>query len=124
MTDSGKKLDVYYDGSCPMCTVFADTVTDSSQGEKFEKKDVAKGALPEGATFEQVWKEMYVVEDGTQYRGADAVLRVMREYPRWRWLAFIGSLPVFNQIAHLIYRIVAANRHRIPWRKKGGAGGA
>lgn len=111
-------MEVYYDGSCPMCTVFAETVSDSSQREKFEAQDITHGALPEGATAQDVWKEMYVVEDGKQYKGADAVLRIMSEYSKWHWLAWIGKLPVFNQLAHIIYRIVAANRHRIPWKRR------
>jgi predicted DCC family thiol-disulfide oxidoreductase YuxK len=112
------KIEVYYDGTCPMCTAFVGAVEESAQGEKFAKEDVTKGNLPTGATFDDVWKEMYVVEDGVQYRGADAVLRIMREYPVWRPLAWIGSLPGFNWCAHCIYRVVAANRHRIPWKRR------
>ena len=113
-----KKIDIFYDGSCPMCSVFADTVADSSKGQAFANQDITKGKLPEGATFQQVWREMYVIEDGKQYKGADAIFRVLAQYPRWRWFAAFGMLPVINPIAHLVYRIVAANRHRIPWRKK------
>ena len=112
-----KKIDIYYDGSCPMCSVFADTVVNSPLGEKFAKQDVTQGTLPEGATFDEVWKEMYVVENGKQYKGADAVLRVMEEYPLGRPIAFLGTLPILNQLAHLLYRIVAANRHRFNWGK-------
>jgi predicted DCC family thiol-disulfide oxidoreductase YuxK len=112
-----KKVALYYDGSCPMCTVFAETVTSSPHGQTLEREDITKGSLPDGATFDDVWKEMYVVENGIQYKGADAVLRILREFPRWRWLAAVGSWSVFNTIAHGVYRIVAANRHRIPWRR-------
>lgn len=112
------KIEVYYDGTCPMCSVFAETLEGSSLGERFEKEDVTRGKLPQGATFDDVWKEMYVVEDGVQYRGADAVLRIMREYPQWRLLAWLGSLPGLNWCAHCLYRIVAENRHRIPWKKR------
>ncbi len=112
-----KKIEIYYDGSCPMCTVFVGAVDGSKKGGGFEKCDVTRGALPQGATFNDVWKEMYVVENGVQYKGADAVLRIMREYSPWRPLAWVGMRPGFNWIAHKIYRIVAANRHRIPWKK-------
>ncbi len=100
-----------------MCTVFMDTVEESAHGDTFAKQDVTKGQLPEGASFDDVWKEMYVVEDGVQYKGADAVLRIMREYPLWRPVAWLGGLPGFNALAHVIYRTVAANRHRI-WKRK------
>ena len=109
-------MQVYYDGSCPMCTVFADSV-DTTQSDMFETRDVTQGNLPDGASFQDVWKEMYVVEDGKQYRGADAVLRVLSEKRGWKWLAWLGSLPGINSIAHGVYRVVAANRHRIPWKK-------
>ena len=111
-------IEVYYDGTCPMCSVFADTLEGSSQGGRFEKQDVTQGKLPEGASFDDVWKEMYVVEEGKQYKGADAVLRIMREYPQWRWLAWLGEKPGFNWCAHCVYRLVAANRHRIPWKRR------
>ncbi len=112
------KIEVYYDGTCPMCSVFAETLQDSSQGQKFANQDVTEGKLPEGASFDDVWKEMYVIENGTQYRGADAVLRIMREYPLWRPVAWLGSLPGINWCAHCVYKVVAANRHRIPWKKR------
>lgn len=113
-----KKIEIYYDGSCPMCTAFADGVSKSEEGGKFEQKDITKGALPQGATFNQVWKEMYVVDaSGREYVGGNAWLRVLEEYPHLRWLARLGRLPFINQCVRIGYRIVAKYRHWIPWKK-------
>ncbi len=101
-----------------MCNAFADSVDESSQKEKFVRQDITKGKLPPGVTFNQVWREMYVVEEnGTMYAGGDAMLRVMEEYPGWRWLAWIGKLPGIRQCVRVGYRLIANNRHRISWRK-------
>lgn len=116
---SEKKIEIYYDGSCPMCNAFVDTVDESAHAEMFQRQDVTKGRLPAGATFEQVWNEMYVVEsDGKTYVGGDAVLRVMDEYWYWKPFVWIGRIPGINYLVRMTYRFVARNRHRIPWRKK------
>lgn len=110
-----KKIDIYYDGTCRVCNAFAGSVANSEEKDKFTPKDLTKGNLPTGVTFEQAWRDMYVVEEGgVMYKGADAWLRVLEEYPRWRWLAKIGRLPGIYQCIKLGYRLFATNRHRIP----------
>ena len=110
-----KKIEIYYDGTCRVCNTFADTVSASAEKEKFEPKDLTKGNVPKGVSFEEVWRDMYVVEEnGTLYKGADGWLRVLDEYPRWRWFAKLGRMPIFLQCIRLGYRIFASNRHRIP----------
>ena len=114
-TDEGKKIEIYYDGTCRVCNVFAESIVDSKEKDKFTTKDLTKGNLPEGVSFEEAWRDMYVVEEGgVMYKGADAWLRVLEEYPRWRWFAKIGRLPGILQCVRCGYRVFATNRHRIP----------
>lgn len=110
-----KKIDIYYDGTCRVCNAFADSVADSEEKDKFTPKDLTKGNLPQGVTFDEAWRDMYVVEkDGKMFKGADAWLRVLEEYSRWRWLSRIGKLPVIHGCMEIGYRLFASNRHKIP----------
>lgn len=108
-----KKIEIYYDGSCRICTAGVEKVMHSSHGRSFEHKDVSSGALPEGISKEATMKEMHVIDgSGTLYKGAAGALRILEEYPRWRWLARVGRLPLIYPFVSLGYKIVAANRHR------------
>lgn len=107
-----KKSKVYYDGTCPMCTVFVDTVDKSSKAKIFEMVDIHKGKLPEGKTFKEMTQEIYVKEDnGTLHRNADAILKIIGSFHGWQWVEKLGKLPVINWLLHVGYNIIAQNRH-------------
>ena len=107
-----KKNEVYYDGSCPMCTVFADTLEKSSKSETFELVDIQKGILLAGKSLKEMSQEIYVKEsDGTLHRNADAILKIIGSFQKWRWVEWIGKLPIINWSLHIGYNIVAQNRH-------------
>lgn len=116
---------IYYDGDCPMCIAIVDKVDDSSKKETFAPKDITKKSLPKNITQEQAKKELHVVDaNGKVYKNIDAVLKIVEEYPQWKFLATIGRLPIIKQILAIGYKIVAANRHflfgpasRIFWLK-------
>src|SRR3989344_4806837 len=109
-----QKKTIYYDGSCPMCTVIIGKVDDSLQKGKFNPKDITKESLPQNFTKEQVEKEIHVVDsDGKVYKNAEAILKILEEYPRWKFLAKIGRLPVIKQLLPIGYKFIAANRHFI-----------
>ncbi len=102
-----------------MCTAFVEGVEKSSQADTFSARDIMKGNLPAGATFLDVWKHMYVVtREGETLRGGKAMVRILREYPRWRFVATLLSLPIVRWCVELGYDLVAAHRHRIPWSRK------
>lgn len=112
--NDGQKKTIYYDGSCPMCTTIIGKVGGSSQKEKFDPKDTARGSLPHGLTKEQVEKEIHVIgPDGKVYKNAEAILKILEEYPRWRFLVKIGGLPIIRQLLPVGYKFIAANRHFI-----------
>lgn len=107
-----QKKTIYYDGSCPMCTAIIGKVDDSSKKEKFSPKDITKESLPQSFTKEQVEKEIHVVDsEGKVYKNVKAILKILEEYPRWKFLATIGRLPVIKQLLSIGYKFVAANRH-------------
>lgn len=103
--------EVYYDGSCPMCTAFAENIEGSSKKDAFVMKDITKDALPEGFVRDRVEREIHVVApDGRVRTNADAVLEILSTYPRWRFIARIGRLPVISGALRIAYDFVA--RHR------------
>ena len=113
---------VYYDGSCPMCTAIVERIKTSSEGEKFTLKDIKKDQLPIGITKEAADKEIYVVGgDGRVYKNAAGILRILERYPAWKFWVWLGRLPVIRNILPLGYWLVSTNRHlfsRYIWPRK------
>lgn len=108
-----KKIELYYDGECHMCQATMDTLQKSSKGDTFKAVDITKGTLPPGVDVRGALHNMHAIDGaGTVYVGGDAVLRILEEYPRWRWLARIGRLPGPRHVIYGVYRIVARHRRR------------
>lgn len=113
-SERGNKQTIYYDGSCPLCTVFADTVASSSKKDSVVLKDITKDPLPEGFSSEAVQREIHVVgKDGVLYKNADAILEVLSQYPLWRPLVWLGRLPGIRTMLPYGYNALARNRHAI-----------
>lgn len=112
------KIHIYYDGVCNLCSSSIGRVASSSKGGLFQATDVTKGTLPKGVDMESAMRDMHVEADGTLYRGADAVLRIMREYPLLRPFAALGSLPGIHLVARGAYRLLANSRYRIFGKKE------
>lgn len=111
---NNEKITVYYDGSCPMCSAFMDKIDDSSRKNEFSLKNIAENSLPENFTKEQVEKEIHVIDSkGNIHKNAEGVLKMLEEYPRWKFLARVGRLPLIKQLLTVGYKFVAANRHFI-----------
>lgn len=68
-----------------------------------------------GVTRERAEREVLWVEDGRVYGGAQAVARLLiaAGLP-WSPLGFVLRVPPFRWVAGWVYRLVAANRHRLP----------
>ena len=108
------KKTIIYDDTCPMCIAVISEVDDSSKSKSFDLKGMAKAKLPQGVTTGQVQKEIHVIdESGKIHRNVGAMLQIIEEYPRWRFVAKVARLPVIYQILQVFYKIVAANRQFI-----------
>ena len=105
-----------FDGDCAFCT--------SAVG-------VARRVLPDGVavvawqfadlpglgvTAERAQQELLWVDgDGTVSGGAAAVARLLRAAGLpWSVLGVLISLPPLRWVAPPVYRLIAANRHRLP----------
>jgi predicted DCC family thiol-disulfide oxidoreductase YuxK len=109
-----------FDGDCGFCTTSATWIArrlhrpQGLDAELAPSQFTDLGAL--GTTQERAEREvLWVATDKTLYGGADAVAQ---------WLRFRGGpygvagrvmgLPAVKQLAGLVYRLVAANRQRLP----------
>lgn len=105
---------IYYDGSCRMCSAIIKKVDGSLQKDKFNPKDITKDALPKNITKTAAMKEIHVVdEEGKIYKNAEAILKILEEYPKWKFLVAIGRLPIIKQLLPIGYKLIAANRHSL-----------
>lgn len=111
MDQGNSKKKVLYDGSCPMCTVFADSVSKSSKANKFEfinihgDQDISKYKDLPLAT------EIHIINsDGSIIRNAKAILTILASYKYLGWVASVGDLPIIRTILVFIYNRVANNR--------------
>ena len=108
---SGKKT-IYYDGDCPFCVGIIQKIGNSDRKEIFEPRDITKNVLPHSITTVQAHKEIHLVDaDGTVYKNAEAILKILEQYPKWKMLVTVGRLPLVKQILSIGYAFIAANRH-------------
>jgi predicted DCC family thiol-disulfide oxidoreductase YuxK len=104
-----------FDGDCGFCTTsagFAARIAPAVTVVPYQRADLdAFGIRAEDAAASVQW----VAADGRVYAGAAAAARLLLAAGgAWRWLGRVMLLPVARTIAEAVYRLVAANRHRLP----------
>lgn len=76
------KLDVYYDGDCPMCAQLMSGVRSSSKADGFVLHDMHRTRSMPFAK-DAVARAIHVTDAaGAVNRGADAILLIAAQYPR------------------------------------------
>ena len=105
-----------FDGDCGFCTTMARwgerRWPDAAEVVAWQHTDIdALGLTPEQCNRELQW----VGNDGRRAGGAAAVGRWLQAAGGfWRWLGALAHTPPTSWIATGIYRLVAANRSRLP----------
>ncbi|MEU0357332.1 thiol-disulfide oxidoreductase DCC family protein [Streptomyces cyaneofuscatus] len=105
-----------YDGDCAFCTTSVNVLTrwvwPRCTVTPWQFADLgALGTTQERAEHEVLW----VSPLGTVYGGAQAVARLLLSAGGgWAWLGGLLTLPPVRWIAHGVYRLIAANRTRLP----------
>lgn len=105
-----------YDQDCPFCRKSVDIarkkVRSTATFVPWQETDLA----PLGLTSEQTEATAWLVcRDGRKFSGGDAVAGVMvRGRPVAKVLGHIMFLPGVRVLSRAAYRVVSANRHRIP----------
>ena len=113
-----------YDGDCAFCSSsvrFAGRWFDASRWEAVPFQFADLGALAaftggqvSGARAER--EVLWITPDGRVHGGAQAAARLLlrTRRPLWSALGALATLPPFRQAAAAVYRLVAANRQRLP----------
>jgi predicted DCC family thiol-disulfide oxidoreductase YuxK len=107
-----ERIHVIYDGDCQFCT---------NSMQWLQKKD-RKGILeftplqdPEvlirfDIPYQEAMSEMQAIIDGTRYRGAEAVIRVIGHLPGYQWLRAGLRFRWFMLLASIVYKQFAKRR--------------
>ncbi|MFD3656774.1 thiol-disulfide oxidoreductase DCC family protein [Streptomyces sp. NPDC058620] len=105
-----------YDGDCAFCTTSVAFLVRRLRPDcavtpwQFADLD-ALGVTRARAEHEVLW----ISPPGAVYGGAQAVAKLLlRAGGAWAWLGGLLTLPPPRWIAHGVYRLVAANRDRLP----------
>ncbi|MFI8191536.1 thiol-disulfide oxidoreductase DCC family protein [Streptomyces sp. NPDC085946] len=110
-----------YDGDCGFCTgsvrLVARVVRPRCDAVPSQRADLAAlGVAPERARHEALW----VTPTGTVYGGAQAVAKLLLSAGgAWPVAGALLTLPPVRWAAHVVYRLVADNRRRLPGRTAG-----
>ena len=112
----GPRLEVFYDGRCPVCQSARAWAGRRDRGQRLEWIDatdpMSADRLP--ATAAELARAAWVRRgDGTLARGYAAWLAVLAELPGWRLPARALALPPLAWLGPPIYRLVAAHRHEL-----------
>jgi predicted DCC family thiol-disulfide oxidoreductase YuxK len=104
-----------FDGDCGFCTTaagLAARIAPDATVVPYQRADLAAlGVRAEDAATSLQW----VTTDRRVYAGAAAAARLLVGAGRaWKLLGRLLLLPGIRTIAELLYRLVAANRHRLP----------
>jgi predicted DCC family thiol-disulfide oxidoreductase YuxK len=112
------RLQVFYDGGCPVCSREIAFYRARPGADGFEWVDAAGGSaetLGPDLTREAALARMHVrLADGTLLRGAAAFAAMWRQMPGFRWLGALLAIPPFCWCAEIGYR--AFLRCRKLWR--------
>lgn len=105
-----KRIEVFYDGKCPMCASLMGSIARSAECGRFALRDMhAQKRLPFGR--EAVERDIHLIDrDGQVYRGAQAILRIAAQYRGLGVLEKVGAFPLVRPLLPVGYRLVAVNR--------------
>ncbi|WP_371809423.1 thiol-disulfide oxidoreductase DCC family protein [Ruegeria sp. HKCCD6604] len=98
---------VYYDGSCPLCSVEIEHYASCEGAERLRFVDVSKPnvRIDEDLTRQEAMDRFTVRRpDGELVSGARAFTELWGTLPKWRWLARVASLPGITPLLELAYR--------------------
>ncbi len=116
---------VFYDGSCSVCAMEVERYGRMDRDGRLLLVDISAARfnpLPYGITLAEFMYQMHVIDrSGTVFRGIEAFWAIWQAFPSSTLLGMGGvliSLPVFNQIARIMYRLFARFRRYLPKRRR------
>jgi len=105
-----------FDGDCGFCTSAKDWLARRADFEAVPYQWAPLGEL--GLTRDEVARHIVVLGDevpgGRLEGGRAAAWLLARAGGTWRWVGAILGAPIIRWGTELGYRLIAANRHRLP----------
>ncbi|WP_206539606.1 DCC1-like thiol-disulfide oxidoreductase family protein [Ruegeria sp. ANG-S4] len=98
---------VYYDGSCPLCSVEIGhyAACEGSDGLHFVDVSNSDVRLGDDLTRQEAMGRFHVrLADGKLVSGARGFTELWGALPKWRWLARVARLPGILPLLELAYR--------------------
>ena len=98
---------VYYDGSCPLCSVEINHYKSREGADRVNFVDVSANQtdLGAGLTCDVAMKRFHVrLPDGTLKSGAAGFAVIWDVLPGWSWLARAARVPGVLPLLELVYR--------------------
>ncbi len=98
---------VYFDGSCPLCTVEIAHYKKQAQDADISFVDVsAQNDLGADLTQDAAMKRFHVrLPDGSLVSGARGFVAVWEALPKWRWAARLAHIPGVPFVLEIGYRL-------------------
>ena len=119
MTDQAGVVNVFYDGSCPLCIAEIGIYRRCVGAEGMTFIDVSMndtGTIVTGLDKATALKRFHVRDaDGVLISGAEAFGNLWHSLPAWRWLGRIVLLPGMLQATEVIYRAFLVVRPALQW---------
>lgn len=101
-------LTVYYDGSCPLCTMEINHYAAQQGSERLSFVDVSRAETSIGADLakQDAMVRFHVRQrDGQLLSGARAFTAIWQQLPRWRWAARLAKLPGVTMTLEGAYKL-------------------
>ncbi len=98
---------VYYDGSCPLCTVEIRHYASCEGADRLRFVDVSRpdADLGDDLTQQDAMGRFHVRRpDGELVSGARGFAELWSALPKWRWLATVANLPGVTPALEIAYR--------------------
>ncbi|MEM8776397.1 MAG: DUF393 domain-containing protein [Pseudomonadota bacterium] len=106
--ESASEATVYFDGSCPLCTVEIDHYASREGGDKLCFVDVSKSDAELGSDLnaQDAMRRFHVrLSDRTLVSGARGFVEVWNILPGWRWAARLARIPGITLMLEVAYRL-------------------
>jgi len=114
MENSPEERIVFFDGVCHLCNGFVDLVIKNDPQHRLLfaplQGETAKNLLP--SSYLEDLSTVLFWDQGQVYKESEAVLRILRQLPRYQVLArLLGLFPRF--VRDFMYKKIARHRYRL-----------
>ncbi len=112
------RVNVFYDGSCPLCRSEIAFMARQDGSEALNFRDISqhKGEVVDGLSCQQAMDRMHVQKpNGEIVAGARAFLVMWGSLPKYRWIARALSTPPLPTVLEGLYRAFLVIRPSLQW---------